>query len=150
MSGTRQLFAPLDFLAEVTQHIPDRGEHQIRYYGHYSNKNRGMRQKVLRAALTPKPAVSLTPQQLRFRLTWASLIKLVYEVNPLTCPNCGGTMRIIALIDRSRQGEVVEKILRHCKLWREPTQRSPPAVSVAQSQPRRLTYDFGFFDRVCV
>jgi hypothetical protein len=28
-----EIFEPLDFLAELTQHIPDRGEHQIRYYG---------------------------------------------------------------------------------------------------------------------
>jgi hypothetical protein len=37
------LFLPLDFLAELTQHIPNKGEHLIRYYGHYSNKARGMR-----------------------------------------------------------------------------------------------------------
>jgi hypothetical protein len=79
------------------------------------------------------------------------------EVDPLkhvlrpveACPACGGTMRIIALLDHVRQPEVVEKILRHCGLWREPTQRGPPVVSAAQSQPRGLTYDFGFFDREC-
>jgi hypothetical protein len=38
-----QVFDPLDFLAEVTQHIPDPGEHLIRYYGFYSNKSRGLR-----------------------------------------------------------------------------------------------------------
>jgi hypothetical protein len=27
------VYDPLDFLAEVTQHIPNKGEHQIRYYG---------------------------------------------------------------------------------------------------------------------
>ncbi len=32
-----EIFEPLDFLAEVTQHIPNKGEHQIRYYGWYSN-----------------------------------------------------------------------------------------------------------------
>ncbi|MBI4382354.1 MAG: hypothetical protein HY574_14345 [candidate division NC10 bacterium] len=36
--------------------------------------------------------------------------KHVYEVAPLLCPQCGGTMRIIALID---QPEVIEKILSH-------------------------------------
>ena len=48
-----QIFDPLDFLAEVTQHIPELGEHLIRYYGwpacrslgagRYSNKKRGQR-----------------------------------------------------------------------------------------------------------
>jgi len=40
-----EVFEPLDFLAEVTQHIPNKGEHQIRYYGWYSNKKRGMQEK---------------------------------------------------------------------------------------------------------
>jgi hypothetical protein len=40
-----QVFDPLEFLAEVTQHIPDSGEHLIRYYGFYSNKSRGLRAK---------------------------------------------------------------------------------------------------------
>ena len=38
-----QVFDPLDFLAEVTQPIPDPGEHLIRYYGWYSNTTRGQR-----------------------------------------------------------------------------------------------------------
>ena len=40
-----EMFDPLDFLAEVTQHIPNKGEHQIRYYGWYSNKKRGLQEK---------------------------------------------------------------------------------------------------------
>ena len=40
-----EVFEPLDFLAEVTQHIPNKGEHQIRYYGWYSNKKRGLQIK---------------------------------------------------------------------------------------------------------
>ena len=38
-----QVFEPLDFLAEITQHIPNKSEHPIRYYGYYSNKARGQR-----------------------------------------------------------------------------------------------------------
>lgn len=29
--------------------------------------------------------------------SWARLIKRVYEVDPLTCTACGGTMRIVKL-----------------------------------------------------
>lgn len=58
-----------------------------------------MRQNVLREALAPKPTQPLTQQQLRFRLTWAALIRLVHEIDPLRCPDCGGTMKIVALID---------------------------------------------------
>ncbi|OGS37535.1 MAG: hypothetical protein A2293_12825 [Elusimicrobia bacterium RIFOXYB2_FULL_49_7] len=30
------------------------------------------------------------------RMMWAALIKMVYEVDPLICPKCGGTMKIIS------------------------------------------------------
>jgi len=40
-----QIFDALDFLAELTQHIPDKGEHLVRYFGWYSYRRRGMRQR---------------------------------------------------------------------------------------------------------
>jgi hypothetical protein len=52
-----QVFDPLDFLAEVTQHIPDR-EHLIRYYGWYSNKTRGRRARGQPARATGTALVS--------------------------------------------------------------------------------------------
>jgi len=42
-----EVFEPLDFLAEVTQHIPDKGDHQTNYFGWYSNKTRGMQRKKM-------------------------------------------------------------------------------------------------------
>jgi hypothetical protein len=39
----------LEFLAEVTQHIPDKGEHLVRYYGWYSHRQRGIRKKARQA-----------------------------------------------------------------------------------------------------
>ena len=46
VSRNFQMFDPLDFLAELTQHIPNKGEHLTRYYRYYSNKSRGMRAKA--------------------------------------------------------------------------------------------------------
>ena len=34
----------------------------------------------------------------------------IHDVLPLTCPKCGGAMRIIAFID---EGEAIRKILLH-------------------------------------
>jgi len=45
MSRNFQVFDALEFLAEVTQHIPNKGQHLIHYWGWYSNKKRGMRKK---------------------------------------------------------------------------------------------------------
>ena len=40
-----KLFSPLEFLAELSQHIPDTYEQVIRYYGHYSARTRGARRR---------------------------------------------------------------------------------------------------------
>ena len=53
------------------------------------------------------------------------LIKRVYEIDPLACPRCGGQMKVIAFIEPP-QGEVIEKILRHCGLWHPSAPRAPP------------------------
>ncbi|MBN1576868.1 MAG: transposase [Chitinispirillaceae bacterium] len=53
------MFDPLDFLAAATQHIPNKGEHQIRYYGWYSNKRRGMNGKSGK----PPAEIPFPPQQ---------------------------------------------------------------------------------------
>jgi hypothetical protein len=39
-------FDALDWLAQLSTHIPNRGEHMVRYYDYYSNKSRGLRKKA--------------------------------------------------------------------------------------------------------
>ena len=46
----------------------------------------------------------------------------MYEAHPLVCPRCDGPLKIISLIDGA---PVIEKILRHLKLWDRP-ERPPP------------------------
>ncbi|MEA1952416.1 MAG: hypothetical protein U9N87_13635, partial [Planctomycetota bacterium] len=52
------------------------------------------------------------------------LIKRVFEVDPLACPLCGGRMKVVDFIEPP-QGDVIEKILRHCGLWRASAPRPP-------------------------
>ena len=122
-----QVFDPLDFLAEVTQHIPDAGEHLIRHYGWYSNKRRGQRANTSPPAAAGTSLPARPPTAREARQGWAALLKQVYEAQPLCCPKCGSEMKIIAFIER-RQTEVIEKILRHCGLWEESAARGPPAA----------------------
>jgi hypothetical protein len=60
------------------------------------------------------------------------LIKKVYEADPLLCRRCARPLKIVSLIDAP---SVIEKILRHLKLWDRP-QRPPPAPG-----RRSLHYD---------
>jgi len=148
-----QVFEPLEFLAEVTQHIPEKGQHQIHYFGFYSNKQRGMRNKKKDVG-EDKPICSEcevdekdSEYAKKRRMTWAALIKSVYEVDPLECPNCGGRMKIISFIEKC-QPVVIEKILRHCGMWKETVQRSPPQKELTVIKEPSLDYEF--FDRVCI
>jgi len=40
-----EVFSPCDFIAAITQHIPAKSFQLVRYYGWYSNKMRGQRDK---------------------------------------------------------------------------------------------------------
>ena len=110
-----QLMPALKWLRLLMNHIPDKYEHLVRYYGYYSNRSRGARKQAEQEKGAPLPTtIDETAVDARRKANWARLIQKVYEVDPLECPNCGATMRIIALID---DADIVERILKHLKLW---------------------------------
>ena len=156
-----QVFSALDFLAELTQHIPEKNEHVIRYYGWYSHRRRGMRAKLKQAtpahhqipidrtALGVEKSVGGRPAA-GSPSTWAMLIKRIYEVDPLECGKCGSEMKIISFIERDQRPEI-ERILRGHQsgamvggLWEGPirtlaNQRGPPSNSERDpDEPREL------------
>ncbi len=79
MRRNYQVFDPFDFLASVTQHIPNKGDHMLRYYGWYSNMKRGMQNGEAKNHPAADKREELSEYRLRRRITWAALIKCVYE-----------------------------------------------------------------------
>ena len=65
---------------------------------------------------TPQNTLHLdeTPTVRKSKANWAQLIQKVYEIDPLQCPKCDHTMRIIAVIDESA---VIRRILKHLHKW---------------------------------
>ena len=61
------------------------------------------------------------------RLSWAKLLKRVFEIDMEHCPNCGGELKIIAAI---LEQPVIEKILTHLCLQA----RAPPRAPARRSQ----------------
>lgn len=119
---TTKTFDALDWLAQLTTHIPNRGEQMVRYYGFYSNKSRGLRKKAGTDDDVPALTQSaVSPKE--FRRTWARLIQKIYNVDPLLCPKCLGSMKIISFIEDQ---QLVKKILNHLGLW-ETRNHDPPA-----------------------
>ncbi len=56
------------------------------------------------------------------RLSWARLLKRVFELDLEHCPNCGGELEIIAAI---LEPPVIEKILKHLGLQARAPPRAP-------------------------
>jgi hypothetical protein len=110
----------------------------VRYYGFYSNVSRGKRREA--GSDDALPCI-LEPQRdgKAFRKNWARLIQKIYEVDPLICPKCKGTMRIISFIENS---EVIRAILEHLGIWlarsRPPPKiHAPPTLSEPGSTDHR-------------
>ncbi|MDH4270831.1 MAG: transposase [Candidatus Aminicenantes bacterium] len=101
----------LEFIARVTSHIPDKGQVTVRYYGLYANAHRG---KIRKAGLAAAPLL-IMEEELRPIPSkgWAEMIRKVYEVDPMICPQCGGTMKAIAFLT---DYAVVDRIINHLKL----------------------------------
>jgi hypothetical protein len=159
-----RVFDPLDFLAEVSAHIPDAHEKTTLFYGWYSNpacavhadrRTRGYRNQhgLLAKAEAAEPVPGTDDgAPLEVRRSWARLIRQVYEVDPLLCPRCGGRMKVIAVIEpasadtclrrsRDRQAAdrrpaVIRQILAHLGLpTAAPSFRAPP------DPPREWSYE---------
>ena len=110
-------FDPLDFLAELTQHIPPARVQLIRRYGLYSSRSKGHWTRMPyvlqrappgwtsqneqtaatasnRAGSPEVPATETDAPDARVRRhAWARLLARVYEVDPLVCPCCGARLQ---------------------------------------------------------
>jgi hypothetical protein len=116
----------LEFIARVTSHIPDKGQVTIRYFGLYANAHRG---KVRKASIEAFPLRAVEEELRRLPAKgWAEMIRKVYEVDPMLCPQCGGTMKVIAFLT---DYAVVDRIIDHLKLTFV-AERPPPLQAAYQ------------------
>ena len=117
----QRIFSVLEFLAELQQHLPDLWEQNSRFYGIYSARSRGAEKEKPEPITAPYlPDASAKPSQ-----KWAALMKRVFEIDPLTCPRCGSTMKIKALVTDPHE------ISRIIKILGLPTAASPPPLLVS-------------------
>jgi hypothetical protein len=128
-----QILTPLEFMDRLAALIPPPRRHRHRYYGVLA-PNSPLRPAVTALAAAPEPgpveAETVAEESLvsrAARVVWAMLLARIYEVFPLTCPKCGGEMRIIAFIDDPTE---VKKILTHLG---EPT--AAPILAAARGPP---------------
>jgi hypothetical protein len=100
-----------------------------------TDKSRGLRKKAGSDDQVPALIESeVSPKE--FRKNWARLIQKIYYVDPLLCPKCSGSMRILSFIEDS---EIIIKILKHLDLW--DVRRKPPARANGPPTESFIIYD---------
>jgi len=96
---------PLEWLARLSDHIPDPGQHRTLFYGEYSNRVRG-------SGLSSEPEVQAgeeQPPRKRRSPSWGRLIAKVYQVDPLLGTRCGKRMSLIAFVtDQVAVGRILD------------------------------------------
>lgn len=119
-SDTHHDLDPLEFMAELSMHVPNHREQTIRYFGRYSCRTRG----AIRLALDTPGPLPVTEPPRRPSPSWARCLAQVFELDPLLCPRCQGRMHIKAFIQNSTE---ISRIAEHLGLvpWRAP----PPFAS---------------------
>jgi hypothetical protein len=75
-----------DFMSKLIRHIPDKGFHQIRYYGFYSNRTSRIKSK-------PKLLNVGIIKVLTNNLKWRIMILKTFKYDVLLC-SCGATLRL--------------------------------------------------------
>jgi hypothetical protein len=124
-----EIIDSLEFLARVLMHVPDLNKPYIHHYGIYSNRSQLKPRKDPASAEATHHEEPPRVSNSNLRRRWASLIRRVYQADPLICPQCGSKMRILSFITQPR---VIEKILQHLKNRATQT-RAPPTPKLQQA-----------------
>jgi hypothetical protein len=114
---------PREWLARMSDHIPDPGQHRTLFYGEYASRVRGARQSTA-SDLDERPA---EPARKRCSPSWARMIAKVYQVDPLVCSRCGKRMSIVAFVT---DDVPIRRILDHLGLSPPPEEKPPPIREV--------------------
>jgi len=130
-------FEPLEFLARLTPHIANRWESTTRYFGWYSSRARGKRNKlkIVSSVSTAQPL-----QKRKASKRWAALIKRVFEVDPLVCPKCQGSMRIREFLTDQSEIKAALKFMELSGFVQPEWVRGPPQTKSFEPDQEYLEY----------
>ena len=133
---THLVMSPLEFMQRLAALVPRPRSHLIRFHGALA-PNAKLRSLVVPQEPEPtvqeaKPAECevICPHHRPARLSWAKLLKRVFELHMEHCPHCGGELKIIAAI---LEQPVIEKILTHLGLRARATPRAPARGQALQA-----------------
>ena len=114
---------PLEWLARMSDHIPDAGTHRTHFYGFYASRVRAYRRRGTEASDVPAEPTT----KRRCPPSWARLISKVFHADPLVCRKCGGKLKVIAYVSDEVS---VKRILAELGLSPPEEEKPPPIRAV--------------------
>jgi putative transposase len=123
---THIVMSPLEFMQRLAALVPRPRLHLIRFHGVLAPHAKLRAQIVPSAPLNAHEAcdhhAQSPPASAPARMSWACLLKRVFDIDVEYCANCGGRLKIIAaIVDPA----VITKILTHLHLPARAPPRSP-------------------------
>ena len=120
---THLVMTPLEFLQRLAALVPRPRLHLIRFHGMLA-PNAALRSQIVPGEADPVPNTAdgdgdRSAASTRARMSWAQLLKRVFAIDITACPQCGGTLTLLAAIE---DPTVIIKILTHRGL----SSRAPP------------------------
>lgn len=87
-----------NFLARLVGLVPPPRQHQVRYFGVFSNHH-ALRPQIRIAPGSPTAAEpTQVPLSDPTRIGWAELLARVFAIDVTFCRRCGGALRIVAAV----------------------------------------------------
>jgi hypothetical protein len=122
----RRLQALAEFMQHLAALVPRPRLHLIRFHGVLA-PNAKLRPQIIPSgpinATDNLPGHGETPHpSVPVRLSWARLLKRVFNINIEHCPNCGGALKIITTL---ADPPIIARILAHLGLPTRAPPRSP-------------------------
>ena len=122
--GVKEWANPLDFLADLSLHIPRARQQTITYAGHYANSTGNL-------TIETRAEDGATTKEPRRWIPWSKLIAKAWSVDPEYCWLCGELMvRSRPVIERLE----LKRLLKSLKIFGYPA-RPPPIVPGPASTP---------------
>ena len=126
---THVVLSPMEFMGRLAALVPRPRVNLTRFHGVFS-PNSQLREYVVRQHRVEEPENQRTrepenPKPKAYSMTWAQRLERVFSIDIEKFEKCGGSVRIIALIE---DPDVIRKILAHLGLCQpqDPQNRSPP------------------------
>ena len=99
----------MGFLRRLAALVPPPRANLVRYFGVFASNAR-VRPRAVPAApapwlpeaascpVAPEHVEHVRPPRPRRPIPWAELLKRTFQTDVLTCPRCGGTRRVVAVV----------------------------------------------------